>query len=96
MTVESSASEFKINTREVWKDLQELRKEVAADAANTRDMLARIDGKLDIYALGINTAATTIEDHESRIRQMEKTIWRSAGAAAIIGAGAGILTSFIK
>ena len=96
MSVESSASDFKINTREVWKDLQELRKEVAADSAITRDMLIRIDGKLDIFAIGINTAASTIEDHEERIRQMEKTIWRSAGAAAIIGAAAGILTSFIK
>lgn len=88
--------EFRINTREVWKDLQELKHEVAADAAATRDMLIRIDGKLDLYALGITSAATSISDHENRIRQMERTIWLSAGAAAIIGAGAGIITSFIK
>lgn len=90
------ASEFKINTREVWKDLQELRKEVAADAAIMRDMLSRIDGKLDLYSLGMNQASTSLDDHESRIRSMERTIWRSAGAAAMIGAAAGILASLVK
>lgn len=80
----------------MWKDLQELRKEVREESALTREMLTKIDGKLDVFSVGVKSAETTIEDHEERIRQMEKTIWRSAGAAAIIGAAAGILTSFIQ
>lgn len=96
MTPESSASEFKINTREVWKDLQELRNEVRTESALTRDMLLRIDGKLDLVTVGVNSATSTIADHEERIRQMEKTIWRTAGAAAFIGAAAGVLTKFIQ
>lgn len=96
MTTESSASEFKINTREVWKDLQELRKEVREDAAITRDMLSKIDNKLDVFAVGITTDSDTLNDHEERLRQVEKAIWRTAGAAAIIGAATGVLTSLIK
>lgn len=96
MSPETSASEFKINTREVWRDLQELRKEVREESALTQAMLLKIDGKIDLFSIGVQSATSTIQDHEARIRQVEKTIWRTAGAAAIIGATAGIAVSFFQ
>jgi hypothetical protein len=55
------------------------------DIHEVRLAVARMEGKLD----GVLALAA---DHESRIRQLERAIWRAAGATGTIGAvlGAGI------
>lgn len=44
--------------------------------------LARIETKLD-------AAIAAKDDHEGRIRSLEKLVWRAAGAATVLGAGFG-------
>jgi len=51
---------------------------------------------LDLYAVvtGMDTkldrALSDITDHETRIRVLEKLIWKAMGWAAAIGAGVGL------
>jgi hypothetical protein len=50
------------------------------------DRLARIETKLDL----IVTALTkSLDDHEARIRLVEKKVYWFSGAAAVVGALAG-------
>jgi hypothetical protein len=59
------------------------------DIHEVRLAVARMEGKLD----GVLALAA---DHESRIRQLERAIWRAAGATGTLGAalGVGIASAF--
>ena len=94
-TEEVDFREFKITTKEVWRDLQEFRNETREEASEVREMLAKIDNKLDVVSLTMTHATKSVEDHETRIRVIEKTVWRAVGAAAFLSGLAGIAASFI-
>lgn len=95
MTSEDYPTEFKINTKEVWRDLQEFRTETRKEAAEVRQLLASIDNKLDVVSLTMSHATKSVDDHENRIRLIEKNMWRAVGAAAFLSGLAGIAASFI-
>ena len=95
MTAEDYPTEFKINTKEVWRDLQEFRTETRKEAAEVRQLLASIDNKLDVVSLTMSHATKSVDDHENRIRLIEKNMWRAVGAAAFLSGLAGIAASFI-
>jgi hypothetical protein len=50
------------------------------------DLLVRIDTKLDSVATGLN-------DHELRIRKLERIIWLATGVAAASGGAIGTLAT---
>ena len=57
--------------------------------AEMRGVLIRVETKLD-------TALTRVEDHETRIRKVERAVWIAAGVASAGGGGIGaIASSFI-
>lgn len=87
--------EFKITTREVWRDLQEFRTETRKEAGEVRELLSSIDNKLDVVTISLTHATKAVDDHEHRIRAIEKTVWRTAGAAAFIGAAIGIVANLL-
>ena len=95
MTAEDYPTEFKINTKEVWRDLQEFRTETRKEAAEVRQLLASIDNKLDVVSLTMSHATKSVDDHENRIRLIEKNMWRAVGAAAFLSGLAGVAASFI-
>lgn len=88
-------TEFKITTKEVWRDLQEFRSETREESAEVRRLLASIDNKLDLMQLSVAHANKSVDDHETRIRAIEKHIWRAAGAAGFLGGLAGIVAGFL-
>lgn len=88
--------EFKITTKEVWRDLQEFRNETREEASEVRQILASIDNKLDVVAVTMTHATKSVEDHEHRIRAIERTVWRTAGAAAFLGASVGIFANLLS
>ena len=45
---------------------------------NERDMLIRMETKLDVVLAGHT-------DHESRLRRLERVQWKMSGAASVIG-----------
>jgi hypothetical protein len=36
-----------------------------------------------------------LTDHESRLRALEKAVWRASGVAAVVGAGVGVAASLL-
>jgi len=58
------------------------------DAVDMNTSLVRIETKLDM-ALG------RVEDHEGRLRQIERAIWRAAGVAAAIGGTIGVAAAAV-
>lgn len=87
--------EFKITTKEVWRDLQDFRSETREEASEVRQILASIDNKLDVVSLTMTHATKSVDDHEHRIRSIEKHIWRAVGAAGFVGGAAGIIASIL-
>jgi hypothetical protein len=59
------------------------------------DGLTRVETKLDGIGQGLTDVGKDVADHESRIRALEHTMWRAAGGAAVLGAGAGIAAQFL-
>ncbi|MFJ9029802.1 hypothetical protein ACIRQP_14965 [Streptomyces sp. NPDC102274] len=55
----------------------------------------RIELKLDEVLRETTDIRSDVSDHETRLRALEQTVWRAAGGAAVLGAGAGILAQFI-
>jgi hypothetical protein len=59
------------------------------------ERLIRIEAKLDAWNLTATAHETRSDqihqDHESRIRKLERSVWLMAGAAAAVGGGAGAL-----
>lgn len=93
MTDIDDAREFKITTKEVWRDMQEFRNEHREEAAEVRQILSSIDKKLDVALVSVEHSSKAVDDHEARIRVIEKAIWRAAGAAAFLGGAAGIIVN---
>jgi hypothetical protein len=87
--------EFKITTKEVWRDLTEFRTETREEASEVRQILASIDNKLDVVTVTMTHATKSVDDHEHRIRAIERTVWRTAGAAAFLGASVGIAANLL-
>ncbi|MFE9765130.1 hypothetical protein ACFYPC_11445 [Streptomyces sp. NPDC005808] len=59
------------------------------------DGVTRVETKLDTIGQGLTEVGKDVADHESRIRTLEHTMWRAAGGAAVLGAGAGIVAQFL-
>lgn len=59
------------------------------------DAVSRVETKLDGMRDGYVEVRRDVADHETRIRGLEKAIWRAAGAAAVIGAGAGVAVQLL-
>ncbi|MEV0480814.1 hypothetical protein AB0I69_09425 [Streptomyces sp. NPDC050508] len=59
------------------------------------DDVTRVETKLDIIGQTLSDVGKDVAGHESRIRALEHTSWRAAGGAAVLGAGAGIVTQFL-
>lgn len=59
------------------------------------DVVTRVETKLDAFTTQAQNLTTDIADHESRLRVLEKTVWRAAGMATIVGAGVGIAASLL-
>ena len=75
-----------ITMRDLWDAQQKL-------AAT----LAQMNGKLDAITLTSGQAGSTIKDHESRIRELEKFAWKAAGIGGMSGALLGaIAAAFIN
>lgn len=59
------------------------------------ERLVRIETKLDtfneIHGAHEGRSNEIHSDHESRIRKLERSVWLMAGAATVIGGGAGAL-----
>lgn len=56
------------------------------------------DVRTDVTAIRSDLENTTksVEDHETRLRAVEKMMWKAMGAAALLGTGGGyILTTFL-
>jgi len=49
----------------------------------------------DLIALKAANVAKTVEDHETRIRALERLVWKAAGAAAAVGALLGVALQFL-
>ena len=62
-----------------------------AELRSLNETVVRMDAKIDNLA----QHGTDINDHESRLRAVEQTVWRAAGAAAVLGAGVGVLAQFV-
>lgn len=62
-----------------------------AEMRSLHETVVRMDAKID----GLGQQATEISDHESRLRVLEQTVWRAAGAAAVLGAGVGVMAQFL-
>jgi hypothetical protein len=59
------------------------------------DVVTRVETKIDGFTNQAQALGQDIADHETRLRVLEKTVWRAAGAAAVLGAGAGIVASLL-
>lgn len=59
------------------------------------DGVTRVETKLDTIGQALSDDSKDVADHESRIRALEHAIWRAAGGAAVLGAGAGIVAQFL-
>lgn len=59
------------------------------------DVVTRVETKLDAFTTTAANLGQDIADHESRLRVLEKTVWRAAGMATIVGAGVGVAASLL-
>ncbi|MEU3227152.1 hypothetical protein ABZ695_28855 [Streptomyces sp. NPDC006976] len=59
------------------------------------DGLVRVETKLDGIGQGLTELGKDVADHETRLRQLEHALWRAAGGAAVLGAGAGIAAQYL-
>lgn len=57
--------------------------------------MTRVETKLDGLRDDNRDIRQDLADHESRLRTVEKALWRAAGAAAVVGAGVGIGASLL-
>lgn len=62
--------------------------EMYAEMRATHTAVQGIASKLD----GI---PDKLSDHEARLRAVERAVWRAAGAATVLGAGAGYVASLV-
>jgi hypothetical protein len=63
------------------------------DVGELKVQLARIEGKLDGFTAGLKTASDRVDDHESRLRRVERIVYLSVGAAIAVGGASGAVAS---
>lgn len=58
--------------------------------------------KVEVISVKVDKIATThdvhtdkLDDHETRIRDLERLVWRASGIAAFIGAAAGTVVNLL-
>ncbi len=54
------------------------------DMQRTREAVIRMEGKMDMLISTINNHDTALEDHERRLRELEKTRWPVAQISVVI------------
>ena len=59
------------------------------------DVVTRVETKIDGFTAKADALGSEIADHESRLRILERTVWRAAGMATVVGAGVGIGASLL-
>ena len=59
------------------------------DLTDIQVSLARLEGKVD----GIKTRLDTLQDHEDRVRSLEKSSWKAQGWAACVAFLVAIVTT---
>lgn len=59
------------------------------------EAVSRIEAKIDGILDETKDIRGDVSDHENRLRALESTVWRAAGGAAVLGAGAGVLAQFL-
>lgn len=63
------------------------------------DKLCQLEVTLNEVANEVKTTVkdhgNQLDDHEQRIRVLEETRWRAAGAAAVLGAAVGVAVQFL-
>lgn len=62
-----------------------------AELRSLNETVVRMDAKID----NLNQHGSDLNDHESRLRSIEQTMWRAAGAAAVVGAAGGVVAQFL-
>lgn len=62
------------------------------DLARTVD---RIEAKLDGILDDNKDLKADVQDHETRIRGLEQTVWRAFGGAAVLGGAAGVVAQLL-
>ena len=80
--VEPSDHIIVITMRDLWDGQQEMVKAVA-----------QMNAKLDGIVFNAAQVGTTIKDHESRIRELEKFAWKAAGIGGVSGALLGAIAA---
>lgn len=81
---DGTQQEIRITLKEVWAAQQEQGK-----------MLIEMSGDLKRFLDSHGRLDTTVNDHESRLRSLEKLIWTAAGMGSIVGAAIGIVVNLL-
>lgn len=65
---------------------------IIPNIVTTRDLYIKLDKLEDTVAgYGLSGMKEQVTDHEYRIRELEKWVWRASGLAALAGAGISII-----
>lgn len=67
------------------------------DPTNQNELLvafARVEGKIDLLNQNIAAHSRDLEDHEDRIRGLEKKIWKLPSAAIVISVAMLVVSIF--
>jgi hypothetical protein len=63
------------------------------------DLLLRLEGKVDALtstlATFIGSAGKTTDDHEIRIRSLEKKVWSASAVVSVAITGIGVLVQYL-
>lgn len=81
---DGTQQEIRITLKEVWAAQQEQGK-----------MLIEMSGDLKRFLDSHGRLDATVNDHESRLRSLEKLIWTAAGMGSIVGAAIGIVVNLL-
>lgn len=60
------------------------------------EKLDRIESSVSGIPEKLSTHDKRIEDHETRLRAVERRVWAALGAAAVLGGSAGAVASLLK
>lgn len=70
-------------------------RDVYEDVRAQKELLQHMSAKIDKIATTHDVHSSKLDDHESRIRDLEKLVWRASGIAAFIGAAAGTVVNLL-
>ena len=59
------------------------------------DILVDVRDDVTTIKKELENTSKDVDDHESRIRALERTIWKAAGGAAVLGAVGGWISKFL-